>query len=404
MSEPRPYGLYVIANPVLENNGELFLRDRCYTETILQVNEFVPSLRIVARKRALTGEKLFYPRLADVGAELALSVPDYGIGGVIAPCRAVGIAGGTSVRRALMGLVQDALFVHVEGGTSIEAFLAAQLAARLKKRLILEMRGSTVLNLQYMRQRFGMPGVCLVLLHRMVCAYVCRRCYAGLYINLNLMGRYPVAGGLNRAIGDAYLPQGFGCSPKQFKEAARHYLYVGHLEAVKRVDLILSALALAGESLPVGWHLDIVGSGPCETQLKGLAGTLGILDHVTFHGRVEWGEELWRFYQRADLALMASTTEGASRSLLEAMAFGLPVISTRVGIAPELLGNSQLVLVGAQQKFAECLAALVNDPVGATKIGANNWRKAQGFKRDVLIAERRQFWKEALHGVFPERN
>jgi glycosyltransferase involved in cell wall biosynthesis len=215
---------------------------------------------------------------------------------------------------------------------------------------------------------------------------------------------YPVSGALRTAASDAYLPQGFGRLPRNFTKPARRYLYVGHLEAVKRVDLIIEALCLAQERLPSDWHFDIVGAGPLEQNLRALTARLKLNAHITFHGRVQWGEEITRCYLNADVVLMASTTEGASRTLIEAMAFGLPVISTRVGTAPDLLIESSIVPVGDTNAYALCLAEIVNDIVCLNALSEHNWNRSQEFHQSTLEAIRSDFWSQAIAASKKELN
>lgn len=396
MIPTQAFGLFVLGNPVLIGDGEIRFRDRCYTETLNQTSTYVHHSLVVARIRHQSKGAGCYTSLHDAGAELALPLPDYGIGGLRGIFRVLEILSSSKIRSSLLKLIKQAEFIYVEGGTSPVSLLIARLAAKSGRRLILEMRGSTVLNRVYMLQRFGLSGLAYILLQYAFSAYVRRQSIAGLYINRDLMEHFPVAGNLHSAISDAYQPEDLGTLPRRFEKPVRRYLYVGHLEYVKRVDLIINALGLARGDLPKGWHLDIVGSGPIETDLKNLTARLGLGANVIFHGRVKWGEALFEFYHEAELALMASTTESGPRTLIEAMSFGLPVISTSVGIAPELIDKSFLVPVGDLKAYARSLAEVVNDPEKLTATSKCNWRLAKEFQRPKLEARRRKFWKEAI--------
>jgi glycosyltransferase involved in cell wall biosynthesis len=396
MIPTQPFGLFVLANPVLIGGGEIRFGDRCYTETLNQTSTYVHHSLVVARTRHQAKGAGFYTSLHDAGAELALPLPDYGMGGLRGIFRVLEILSSSKIRSSLLKLIKQAEFIYVEGGTSPVSLLIARLAAKSGRRLILEMRGSTVLNPGYMRRRFGLAGMAYLGLHNLISDYVRRYCVAGLYINKDLMMRFPIAGKLRRAISDVYLPKDFGGLPRFFTDHARSFLYVGHLEAVKRVDLILKALHMATADLPEGWRFDIVGSGPEEGSLRSLTDQLGLKQNVTFHGRVEWGAPLARFYRNADVLLMASTTESGPRSLVEASAFGLPVLITHVGIAPELLDKTVLVPVDDTKTYAKMLAGLVNDTARLTDFSHRNWRLAQNFKQSSLQIQRKEFWEQAI--------
>lgn len=396
MKTTLPFGLFVLGNPVLICNHEIRFRDRCYIKTMSLTKEFVPKSLIVARTREHKVPHGFYPPLKDVDAELALALPDYGIDGWRGFIRTFIIFASPTIRRLLKTLVEQTEFVYVEGGTGPEAFLIAQIAKQMKRYLILEMRGSVVLNRKYLRQRFGLAGLVLLPLYHAFSSYVRKQCLAGLYVNKELMERYPVAGALKCVISDAYLPPDFCGSPRRFKEPARRYIYVGTLGTVKRVDLIIKALGLACKHLPPRWHFNIVGLGPKEPELRNLVDFMRLGEHVTFHGQVPWDRPLINLYEHADLALIASTTEGGQRSLVEAMAFGLPVISTSVGNAPDLLDESVLVPVDDVKTYVRRLIELVNDPGRLTLFSEWNWRLAQNFRQSILETKRREFWKQAI--------
>jgi glycosyltransferase involved in cell wall biosynthesis len=106
---------------------------------------------------------------------------------------------------------------------------------------------------------------------------------------------------------------------------------VGNLVALKGHELVLRALC--GFS---GACLLIIGEGREERNLRELAGSLGIRDRVRFLGAMPQ-ERLAEYYGAADALVLASSREGWPNVLLEAMACGTPVVSTRVGGTPEIV-------------------------------------------------------------------
>ena len=77
-----------------------------------------------------------------------------------------------------------------------------------------------------------------------------------------------------------------------------------------------------------------------KQQMVSLVKSLKLENNVVFKG---WktGEELYKIYQESDLFVLASTYENFGLPLLEAASFGLPLISTDVGVAKELIGNNE---------------------------------------------------------------
>jgi glycosyltransferase involved in cell wall biosynthesis len=108
-------------------------------------------------------------------------------------------------------------------------------------------------------------------------------------------------------------------------------LIVGNLLALKGHDLVLRALREFSDA-----RLLIIGEGREELNLKRLASALGIGDRVTFLGAMPQ-EPLAEYYGAADALVLASSREGWPNVLLEAMACGTPVVSTRVGGTPEIV-------------------------------------------------------------------
>lgn len=96
---------------------------------------------------------------------------------------------------------------------------------------------------------------------------------------------------------------------------------------------------------------NIVGTGPLENELKELVVKLGLSKYVEFYGHVSHDLLLDKYRSAAcDIVVLPSITiengerEGIPVSLMEAMAFGIPVISTRTGGIPELLEGAGLLV------------------------------------------------------------
>ncbi|TET16338.1 MAG: glycosyltransferase family 1 protein, partial [Dehalococcoidia bacterium] len=113
---------------------------------------------------------------------------------------------------------------------------------------------------------------------------------------------------------------------------------VGKTEDKKKgVHLLLKAVQLLKDDVDV--KVSVVGKqDPDDGYRRKLVQELGIGDRVTFTGRVG-AEELARLYSSAEIAVTASLYEGFGLPAAEAMACGTPVIATRAGALPEIVGE-----------------------------------------------------------------
>ncbi|MEX1198500.1 MAG: glycosyltransferase family 4 protein [Pseudohongiellaceae bacterium] len=116
-----------------------------------------------------------------------------------------------------------------------------------------------------------------------------------------------------------------------------------NLEAIYGIDTAIRAFAqvLAGDS---SVRLRIAGSGPAETSLRELVRDLDIDEAVSFEGRLD-RPGIVALYAEADAMLNPSTVDNMPNSVLEALACGLPVISTDVGGVPFIVCHRETALL-----------------------------------------------------------
>jgi glycosyltransferase involved in cell wall biosynthesis len=105
-------------------------------------------------------------------------------------------------------------------------------------------------------------------------------------------------------------------------------VFVGRIAEEKRVDLLLEHWASVQRQCPGEAELEIWGSGPLQVTLQRRCVELGLSKSVTWRGHVEG---VRRRLPTMDIFVLPSVVEGNSNAILEAMAAGLPVISTRIG-------------------------------------------------------------------------
>lgn len=149
-------------------------------------------------------------------------------------------------------------------------------------------------------------------------------------------------------------------------------LCVARLVPKKGVDTLLRAVALVPDL-----RLDVVGDGPLRTELEALADRLGLAGRVRWHGAVT-ADEVQRLHRTADLAVLLCRVDedgdrdGLPTVLVEALAQGVPVVSTDVVGIPELVRDGVTGLLVPPDDPAAAAAAmrsLIDDPVRAAALG-----------------------------------
>ena len=172
----------------------------------------------------------------------------------------------------------------------------------------------------------------------------------------------------------------------------RRVLALGRLHPVKGFDILLRAFQTALAEVP-GWTLDIWGDGPERESLGRLAGELGLGDAVRFRGLTD---EPFQVLRGADLYVLSSRAEGFPNALVEAMACGLPVISTDFGGAARDIVqdgvNGLLVPPEDPGALAAALVRLMRDGEARRRLGATATEVVQRYSTDRVVA----MWEEAV--------
>lgn len=139
-------------------------------------------------------------------------------------------------------------------------------------------------------------------------------------------------------------------------DAAGMVVFVGRLAKEKNPDGLLRAWKLALPKLPPGWKLVLVGDGPMRAELEAFIDNERLGDSVLLAG-LQSNVESW--LGAADVYVLASHREGLSNTLLEAMASGLPIVSTRVSGVCETVEEAGAGLVVDVRQMDQLAGALI---------------------------------------------
>jgi len=172
------------------------------------------------------------------------------------------------------------------------------------------------------------------------------------------------------------------------------WLAAGRLEPVKDYPTLLNALALT----PARAYLVIAGAGRQEEELRRLAMRLNIGERVRFLG-FEPDVRCWM--QAADGFVLSSRWEGLPMALLEAAACELPIVSTRVSGADEIVTERTtgfLTSVGNADAFSEAMSNVMRrSPSQRAKMGALGRQVVvEKFSLDAVLDRWEALYKELL--------
>ena len=196
-----------------------------------------------------------------------------------------------------------------------------------------------------------------------------------------------------------YVPNGVDLDRFAGPPAARNRpeLVIGTIAALreeKNIARLIQAFAEAQKTVPA--RLIIVGDGPERPALTALAARLGLTDRVEFAGhRLDTPD----FYARFDVFALSSDTEQMPLSVIEAMASGLPVVSTDVGDVRAMVAedNARFITKLDASSLAQALQILLADPALRQTIGQANRAKARrDFDQATMFATHGALWSGAV--------
>jgi glycosyltransferase involved in cell wall biosynthesis len=181
-------------------------------------------------------------------------------------------------------------------------------------------------------------------------------------------------------------------------------VYVGRLHPNKNLPMLLEAAAILKQK-ELGFHLYIVGDGSEFETLTATVKNENLADVVHLVGA---SDQVAVWLQAADVFVLSSLTEGMSNALLEAAAYGLPVVVTDVG------GNKDMVIEGVNgyrvplhdvKQFASALEGLLRDSDLRQKMGMSG-RNLVESRYDItyVAAQYIALYKELLNRSCHKKN
>jgi L-malate glycosyltransferase len=168
---------------------------------------------------------------------------------------------------------------------------------------------------------------------------------------------------------------------------------LGRIRHVKGTDLLLDAFSMLS-----GTGLELLVAGPARdawgTDLQAKYEGVGGIRFLGELHEAETGD----FLNGLDLFVLPSRSEGMSNALLEAMAYGLPIVATDVGSNRELLGDGAagVIVKPDASLLAEAMSALIQDPSKARRLARNARLRVAGHYRFSAMISQFEWLYESL--------
>ena len=162
------------------------------------------------------------------------------------------------------------------------------------------------------------------------------------------------------------------------------------------VDKVVKAFAEVKNAYPEA-QLDLVGSGPAETEIRQLVADLE-LTGVNFTG-VASRQQIGKCYDNADIFINASWLDNMPVSVIEAFAAGTPVVTTSPECMPYLVERERtglLSAVGDEKALAANVLRLLRDPSLSATLAKNAYQESQKYRWDVVRGQWLKIYRSLL--------
>lgn len=198
-----------------------------------------------------------------------------------------------------------------------------------------------------------------------------------------------------------------GNAPRKFPSDGKFKLITAcRLEPNKGVETVLESFPKVLEKYPQA-RLEIVGGGTLLEVLRKQAERAGLRDKVTFYGKVTQ-QKVCELLREAHVFCYPTNSDGFPKVVLEALAAGLPIITTRVSVLPQLVkaGNGVLLEKATPENLAKAVGEICADSVEYERMSEKSLATAANYSlekwRETIGEILRRNWRvDSLSGNFP---
>jgi len=172
-------------------------------------------------------------------------------------------------------------------------------------------------------------------------------------------------------------------------------LTVGRLSPTKRVEMLIDAVQILHKA-GCNVHFTIVGGGAMADQLRQTVSQKNLSGVIDVAGRID-SEKMPQLYRRHAIYVSASMQEGMSNAMLEAMASGLPIITTKCEGVEELIADNGIVVGDAKaEAIAEAIRTLADDRKTYKRMSTAARKQAEKFSWKSVAEQYLALYSKAL--------
>jgi glycosyltransferase involved in cell wall biosynthesis len=176
-------------------------------------------------------------------------------------------------------------------------------------------------------------------------------------------------------------------------------LFVGRLSKQKNIPLLIHAFKKVLDK-KYNVRLHIVGSGEEKENLIKIINDYGLNKQIIMHGGLSW-EKVQKLYSMYDLFILPSIEEAFGMVLIEAMAYGLPIIASDIPGLRNVIENGKtgLLVKPSVDNFALGIEKMIRNPDLSNKFINNGFNEVKKYDWNVIISQIEHLYREVWYEV-----
>ena len=174
-------------------------------------------------------------------------------------------------------------------------------------------------------------------------------------------------------------------------------IFVGRMTANKGLDLFLESIAEAVVNKN-NMRVLVIGNGPLAVSFRNRINLLGLADNIECIDWVSNAEELASYYRSSRCLVCTSFSEGGPRVVAEALACGVPVITTRVGLASQIVEHkvNGYIVDWSSDEIAKVLLEIVSNDNLFESMSSQAPKTVEMYEKERVIKDYVSFYKDLV--------